>query len=389
MERQIAIETLAQLKRYTYSAAKLLGVDLRPGGRNHSGPYKEGQPTGVICHYTASNAAKGPRRPYGRLPVMLRRLRPLSGQGVGCHVVVWDEPVSRLQPLKARYPLLQAVPAEVLFFGDELALWHAGSANRWSLGIEVRNCGELHRSSRGAFFWNRGKHRYRGRTPLEINGTYWEPFTYSQMLGTLWISRLFAAVHPIQPQRFLGHTQVSSTRIDPGPHFPLHELRSAVFSDPDQPLIEVPYLKEFERRYVDGDETAPYDDPMVSEESLHQGKYRADWDGDSDPLSVKIDSDRLFEDWIADPDLDPDPNLVIELKKALIRLGYDPGSSSDPKIGDQLKDTIRLFQGRWKKRVKRRGRKRWVQAVPITGKVDQEVLRLIERFDRQQWRLVS
>lgn len=389
MPNSNARQALSELKRYTEAVCKFLGVNLSPRRRNHSGEYREGQPTGIICHYTASNAALGPKRPYGRLPVLLNRLRPMSGQGVGCHVVVWDEPLSRLDKVKARYPLLADMPGEVLFFGDEHALWHAGSANRWSLGIEVRNCGELHRSSHGAFFWNRGKFRYRGRQPLQMGEHFWEPFTRSQIAGVLWISRLFVQVHPIEPQRFLGHTHISSTRIDPGPLFPIHELRSAVFNTPDLPMDSVDFLKEFAPRSIDGKPNTSFDDPLVSEASLHQGLYRRDWDGeDEEVCSPPVEDTSLFDAHICDPKREPDPFLVMDLKKTFRRLGYYPGAGDGPDINQGLKDTIRLFQSRWKKRAGKNSR-RWVQAVPITGKVDAELLRLMEQFDKQQARLVS
>jgi N-acetyl-anhydromuramyl-L-alanine amidase AmpD len=383
MDPKVARETLDQLVQYTRAASRLLGVDQTPKQKNHSGGYAEGQPSGVICHYTASNAAVGTRRPYGRLPVLLSRLRPLSGAAVGCHVVVWDEPIPRLTALKVRYPLIQHIPAEVFFFGDELALWHAGSANRWSIGIEVRNCGELLRSSKGALYWARGKYRYRGRPPITIGERYWEPFTHSQMVGTVWVSRLLAAVHPLRPHRFLGHTQVSSTRVDPGPHFPIHEIRSAIFDHPDHDLLDLPFLKEFEMINADQDLIFDRDDPLVSEASLHEGKYRHDWDGDPDhryELTAEV-IDHSFEQL--------DDRTVVELKQTLRRLGYYPGPDDSPLVTPELTDTVRIFQSRWKKRVTHRGRRRWARAIRVNGKIDQELFKHLRALDRQQFQMVS
>jgi hypothetical protein len=207
------------------------------------------------------------------------------------------------------------------------------------------------------------------------------------MVGTLWISRLFAAAHPIVPQRFLGHTHVSSTRVDPGPHFPLHELREAVFDTPEIPLLSVPYLGEFQRRYEEADETLPYDDPFVSEQSLHLGLYRHDWDGRDSITDPEVEAERKRLE-LSDPDR-ISPDLMRDLKEALRRLGYYPGPIDDVDTSQELTDTIRLFQSRWKKRPKRGKRRRWVSAVPVTGKVNQQVFDLIQQFERQQWRLVS
>lgn len=381
MNPSLASETLKQLQQYTLAACKLLGVSLTVRSRNHSGPYGEEQPTGIICHYTASNAAYGPKRPYGRLPALLNRLRPFSGQGVGCHVVVWDEQLPRLTELKSRFPLIKDVPAQVFYFGDENALWHAGSANRWSLGIEVRNCGEILKVKTG-YYWCRGRHRYRGRPPLIMNSRLWEPYTRSQMVGTLWVSRLFAQVHPIEVHRFLGHTHISSTRVDPGPHFPIHEMRSAVFDTPDTPLLEVPFLKEF----LDPKEgERAHDDPHVSESSLHLGLYRHDWDGEFNSSDLPTDK-KVLVDQVETP---ADPDLIPKVKKALRRLGYYPGKVDDTLMTDEFVDTVALFQSRWKKRIMHRGRRRWVQAIPVNGKVDQDLVDLITKFERQQIHLVS
>jgi len=377
----LASETLKQLHQYTLTACRLLGVSMTVRGSNHSGPYREGLPSGIICHYTASNAAYGPKRPYGRLPVLLSRLRPYSGQGVGCHVVVWDEPLPRLAELKRRFPLIKDIPAEVFYFGNENALWHAGSANRWSLGIEVRNCGEVTKG-KGGYWWSRGRYRYRGRTPLIMNSRFWEPYTKSQMIGTLWVSRLFAQVHPLEAHRFLGHTHVSSTRIDPGPHFPIHEMRSAVFDTPDIPLLEVPFLQEFSD-WKEGEH--PHDDSNVSESSLHLGLYRHDWDGEFSRDDMRLDK-KVLVDQIETP---ADPQLTLKVKKALRRLGYYPGKTDDAVMTDELADTVVLFQSRWKRRAVVRGRKRWVQAVPINGKIDQDLVDLISKFEKQQIYLVS
>jgi N-acetyl-anhydromuramyl-L-alanine amidase AmpD len=296
-------------------------------------------------------------------------------------VVVWDSPLLRLTQLKKRFPLIQDIPAEVFFFGDENALWHAGSANRWSIGIEIRNCGEIHKTKTG-YYWGRGRYRYRGRPPLITNSRFWEPYTREQMVGTLWISRLLAAVHPMEAHRFLGHTLVSSTRVDPGPHFPIHEMRSAVFDTPDIPLLEVPFLKEF-RLVQEGDQ--PQDDSPVSEHSLHLGLYRHDWDGEFSKEDIALDK-KVLADQIKDPG---DPKLIPYVKKALRRLGYYPGKTDDDQMTDEFAETVLLFQGRWKKRVLVRGRRRWRQAVPVNGKIDQDLVDLITKFERQQIHLVS
>lgn len=355
MDSQEAREILNQLLSYTRDKSKLMGVPFESTGRNHSGPWRQGAPYGAINHYTASNMAVGPKRPLGRLPVLHNRFARMGRQGVGVQFIVWDRLEERFEEFRSRYDLLATdMPGEVSFFGDDLAFWHASWCNRSCYGVEIRNSGRLTKRN-GVYFW--GQQRHRGRTPIRIGGTYWEPYTASQMAATLWVHRLMAAVHPIEPVWFLGHVHVTASRRDPGPHFPIHEMRQyALGSGKDVPLDEVPFLEEFS----EDDSVGRQDDPLVSEHSLHKGMYRKDWDGDP--------AQELPEPPAEDVD------DTVESK--LASLGYYVAGAED------YATSVRIFRTRWRRR---RGR-RTVQMIPIEGGMDDVALKKLDVMVQQaEW----
>jgi len=364
MDYRTAQMTGAQLYDYSRDVAKLLGVKFEQSGKNSYGAFESGMPCGAIMHYTASNAAYGKRRPYGRYPTMRTRFARGGRQGVGVQFIIWDCLIPRFKEIQDRYPMLADMPAEVAFMGDDQAFWHAGSANRWSYGIEIRNIGRLTRSSRGDFFW--GKNRYHGRTPIKVGEAYWEPYTRAQMEATLWVNRIMCALHPVRPERFLGHTHISNTRIDPGPHFPIHEMRRYSIEKADVPMDEVEFLDEF---YEDGDLEAR-EDVMISESELHAGKYRNDWDGRPD-------------DW--DERLGSEPELVVDTKadeenfrSIMESLGYYISE-------DTLADTVAIFRSRWKKR--RSSGRGFYNMLKAQGGMDKQALDLLSVMARQWDRL--
>jgi hypothetical protein len=384
MDAAACREALIQMQEYTEDVSKFLGVDPVGKSKNSYGPFADNQPTGAVNHYTASNRAVGPKRPYGRLPVIMERFKPNGSQGVGVQFVVWDDVVPRFDEMRRRYPLISSVPSEMLCFGFDEAYWQAGWANRWSYGIEIRNIGKLQRQSGGAFYWNGGQVRYRSRTPIRVGNSYWEPYTWSQMVGALWIHRLMATIYDIQPERFIGHVHLTSTRIDPGPHFPIHEMREFALFKQDWPLLQAPFLQEFARRRDDGGEAiAAPDDPLVSEDSLHKGLYRHDWDGepgendDFDPVPMvrrpgAVESAQSLLDNKDD---------VLWAKRQLRSVGYYIGDL-DGYPNAAFLESLRIFQARWKKGKK--GKPNMVQAMDVTGTLDKKTVKLIQQFVKQQ-----
>jgi len=385
MDKEACREALIQMQEYTEDVQGLLGISTPGRSRNSYGEFISGQPSGAVNHYTASNQAKGPKRPYGRLPVLMERFKPQGNQGVGVQFIVWDDVEDRFNGIRQRYPLIASTPSEMFCFGFDEAYWHAGWANRWAYGIEIRNIGQLQRKAgrSDVFYWNRGQIRYRGRPPIKVGNSHWEPYTWSQMVGTLWIHRLMATIYDIQPERFIGHNLLTSTRVDPGPHFPLHEMREFTVFKQDWPLLQVPFLDEFAVRRDSGAEVGAVDDPMVSESSLHQGLYRHDWDGvpsGDDDFSVVPMVNQPGAVETAQSKLQSTDD-VLWAKRQLRSVGYYVGDM-DTYPNAAFLESLRIFQARWKKG--RNGKPDMVQSMDVTGELDKKTVKLILQFVRQQ-----
>lgn len=362
MDRDEAVSTLNQLADYTRALCKAQGIDYEQKGKNHHGPFESGRPFGAINHYTASPASVTKERPLGRIPVLLNRFARGSTQRVGVQFVAWDCLVPDFDRLRAKYPLLKDMAAEVLYFGDDLSFWHAGWVNRMCYGIEIRNVGQLVKRH-GIYYWSHGQNRYHGREPIKIGNSWWEPYTREQMTAALWVHRLMAAVHDIDPVWFLSHTHVTNTRIDAGKHFPIHEMRAAtLLEDAQTPLNEVKFLKEFKRVGY----TQLEEDPLVSEDSLHRGMYRDDWDGTPSADDIRHGISFDASDGLRDE---------------FTQLGYyykddpEPGTNGSK----SLADLISIFQTRWKVRD---NRGRWIQEIPITGQMNDVTMKKLQQMVR-------
>ena len=183
------------------------------------------------------------------------------------------------------------------------------------------------------------------------------------MEATLWVNRLMCALHPIRPERFLMHTHVSSTRIDAGPHFPIHEMREYSFEKANYGLPDVPFLKEFP---TDNDlETR--EDIMVSEDALHAGKYRNDWDGRPNDWDEGLDTSPTFE-------VPPGKTTHKNFKTMLESLGYYV-------TDETIDDTVAIFRSRWKER--RPSGRGFRNMIPRYGGMDQQAIQLLTVMARQ------
>lgn len=364
MDSTLASNTLVQLASYTRDCCEYHKIDYEQGGKNSYGAFKQDCPYGAITHFTASNEAVSKKRPFGRDPVLRNRFARGSAQRVGVQFITMDRLQDRYRHIREKYELLEHMPAEVMYFGDDLAFWHAGWVNKWCYGIEVRNLGRLSKSN-GVFQWSAGK--YNGRPPIQIDGSYWEPYTRSQVEATLWVHRLMSAIYPIRPEWFLGHYAVSSTRTDPGKHFPIHEMRHYSLVEPDVPFSEIKFLDEFSDYDTVDDETV--DVSEASEAAIHAGLYRHDWDGRPDDMDYEL-AREAAEGF--------DPGDVSEAKKAFRVLGYWPGDDNTDDVTEEYKDTVKAFRGRWKVRQGRR----WVQEIPLHGGMDKVAQKKLKQMLR-------
>lgn len=112
--------------------------------------------------------------------------------------------------------------------------WHAGRSeyegrphlNRWSIGIEMDNAGELHRRQGRFYSWFNREYMPDEVYTDCVNGhaRYWHRYTEAQLQAVEELCRLLTERYPIR--LILGHSEVTTRKIDPGAAFPLKELRT-------------------------------------------------------------------------------------------------------------------------------------------------------------------
>lgn len=111
--------------------------------------------------------------------------------------------------------------------------WHAGESeyegrtnlNRYSIGIEVDNAGELHRRNGKFYSWFNKEYMPDEVYTDCVNGRacYWHNYTMQQFETLLHVCRLLISEYPIR--QVLRHSDVTTRKLDPGPAFPFEEFK--------------------------------------------------------------------------------------------------------------------------------------------------------------------
>jgi len=177
---------------------------------NHGGSFGPGLPDTIIIHFTAGESAQAS---------VDWLCNPKSK--ASAHLVIGrDGSITQLVPF------------------DRIA-WHAGKSayqervgfNKYAIGIEIDNAGRLRKSGSQYTAWF-GKaypeeevveavHRNESQT------SYWHRYTNEQIAIVRDICSLLVDTYPISS--ILGHEEIAPGRkVDPGPAFPLDELREVV-----------------------------------------------------------------------------------------------------------------------------------------------------------------
>ncbi|MBN2776906.1 MAG: N-acetylmuramoyl-L-alanine amidase [Bacteroidales bacterium] len=199
-----------------------------------SGEYQTGSPDTIIIHYTGGNSLRA-------------AVNTLKNPKIkaSAHMVVSRE-------------------AEVVQMADlNVITWHAGTSsyifpdhtkqtfNKYSIGIEISNDGYL--TKKGSKFYNsfsqevsadfvfEGTHRNSDRVSLK----YWHTYSEVQVKKVYEICEALIKEYPTI-KYILGHEEIAPTRkVDPGPAFPLDDLRKQmnVWIPPAKPAA--PERKKF------------------------------------------------------------------------------------------------------------------------------------------------
>lgn len=179
-----------------------------------SGPYAEGLPDTIIIHYTAG-------RDLESAAATLRD----PGIKASAHLVVGRD----------NNQVRQIIPFNRI-------AWHAGKSqfgtrtgiNRYSIGIEIDNAGRLEKSGNRYKAWF-GKFYdevdvFSGIHRNESKVSFWHLYGEGQIETVFSICRTLRDTFNIQ--YILGHEEIAPKRkTDPGPAFPLDELRNILFED--------------------------------------------------------------------------------------------------------------------------------------------------------------
>ena len=241
-----AVEFFRQLDVFSkrYCQAISLETNISPWGGD---AYDHGEPSGAILHYTADPSLENVVRWF---------VNPKFNAKAAAHVVVDDQSLEALAIHAQDLPLIQELSAAVVLCRPpNKTAWHATWANGSCFGVECVNAGELRTQDNGVTMtWWPAKDKTSGpwtkvwesldKAATFQAGRWWDPFPSDQLDAVVTVLRHLRALFPdsLKPGWILGHEQVQGVRTlkmsgeamqtdkrDPGPTFPLHGIRQAVF----------------------------------------------------------------------------------------------------------------------------------------------------------------
>lgn len=189
---------------------------------NYSKGHRSSRPmVGLILHYTAAQAEDGTVRYFSG-----------SAAHASTHFIVGSR----------RNGLV------IQLFSHKNRTWHAGSTyNIDRFGFDFANAGYLKQKS--GVWKDYANRTYKlklpmyGTDPVKVTGgipgasskygrlTYWQPYTYYQLLSYVLVARALHKVYTLKPSKIQRHGDVSGSRVDPGPHLPTNYLNKLVFNN--------------------------------------------------------------------------------------------------------------------------------------------------------------
>jgi N-acetyl-anhydromuramyl-L-alanine amidase AmpD len=227
-----AVEFFRQWTIFSERVLKMLDcpVSQSPAG---GAAWRSGAPQGAILHWTASDSLSSAVRWFCRKDAQ-----------TSAHAVVADRLLPWAKDMHADLPLVAALPATCVQCRPvHLTAAHARSYNDVCYGIENQNVGPL-QNRENATSWLNGNQlvAYRSDKPAQkAFGQTYEPYTLAQVQANISLLQYVNAYSggSLIPTFVLGHSCVQTARakngptedkLDPGPLFPVHQLRQRVFS---------------------------------------------------------------------------------------------------------------------------------------------------------------
>jgi N-acetyl-anhydromuramyl-L-alanine amidase AmpD len=330
-----------ELRKFSERYAKHAGMvsSLSPWGYED---YNGEVPIGAIIHYTADEDFHRVLRWF---------LREKYQSKSSSNVVVADCRMPKHAECAKGLPLMEELPATIVQCRPfNKPSWHATWTNRFTYGIENVCAGEL-RTEQGDFFTWRPRDKSASdwtmpwepkvqKTAVPMHGRWWSPYLPGQIKANVIVLRHLQGIYgTLKRPWILGHDAVQGTKTgrrptdkrDPGPTYPIHGVREAVFDD-WTPLLQKEWFQHF---------------------SLG-------------PLNGQVWRENAIIDWVRwlaeDLELYPDPEVAtarlqshlltwkdagpfeVTGKTALHLLGYHLTSRLDSDLDSDEIQTIRIFQ---------------------------------------------
>ncbi len=186
--------------------------------------FDRGMPDTIVLHYTAGRDGKSSAQYLAKDNVK-----------ASAHIVI-DRDGS----------IYQLVPFDTIAWHAGRSSWKGRSGlNKYSIGIEIDNAGVLTKSANNYVAWF-GK-KYNADEVMEAvhrnesQPKYWHLYTENQIDMVETVCELLMEQYT-GIQNILGHEEIAPGRkLDPGPAFPLDQLRKRLINDRDE---EKPLLTE-------------------------------------------------------------------------------------------------------------------------------------------------
>lgn len=211
MQQRLAPEVESSAPQFEIKNHRLQGSDVGfVESPNHSGKFEQPLPDTIVLHFSSSNSLEADTKNMAS-----------STTKQSTHLLVGRDG-----------RVIQMVPFDTV-------AWHAGRSsygervgyNRYSIGIQMTNAGQLTEKD-GEFQSWFGRSYPPGEVlkatlPGADSPSYWHTYTAEQVEVVTVLANLLREQYGIST--ILGHNEISPGRkVDPGPAFPLDDLRLAV-----------------------------------------------------------------------------------------------------------------------------------------------------------------
>lgn len=164
---------------------------------------------------------------------------------VSAHVVVAEYQYQDLDLLLDGLHLVAQLPTTVVQCRPpDKAAGHARWMNRYAYGIENVGVGVVSSHSRLGWTYTDGSkivqrwYQVKG-APVERRGQWWTPYPSAQVATNVALLRYLTALQdqPLEPAWVVGHEATDERKRDPGPLYPIHAVRAALFEGLDVEVV--------------------------------------------------------------------------------------------------------------------------------------------------------